>query len=229
MSELKNSNLTTRFDTLLVDADDTIWHDSKYFRVLEGLIIKEMCQSGMPEAQAFEVLISAVAFENGGEEGFANAIRKLAVKYCANESVPKLIKFCLEFESHPIEVFPGAAEVISIISCRRKILLTKGIEAEQIRKLAASGLSHLFDQVIVSKKKNSDRFAEILAGLGVHPSKAVAIGNSIKHDIIPAVTNGASAIWLNHPENMNGRNGQLPDGVPEVAEWRDIFQAIKGM
>jgi len=163
-----------------------------------------------------------------GEHGFAASVCELVKSFSwSTDRVAKLEVELQKFLSHPVELLPRAKETLSLFQTYHRVLLTKGQEPEQRHKLAKSGLSEAFDRIVVLNKKGVKELTEVLSDVGFAGKHVLVIGNSIQHDIVPAIKNNAYAIYVNHPENTHGRNGMLPDDAVEVEEWEEIENALK--
>jgi FMN phosphatase YigB (HAD superfamily) len=123
--------------------------------------------------------------------------------------------------------FSSVKDAMSLLASRNLILYTKGHPQEQMNKLRRSGLLSKFKEIIVVKKKTVETLRRELNERQLAIKKTIMIGNSIKHDIIPAVANQLVAIWFNHSQNERGNNANLPEDVIEVKEWTTIVQAVK--
>ncbi len=209
-----------------IDADDTIWEDAAYFRALRSCLLDSCsCKTQEDRDQALAILDSAVASTPPGEAGYADAVRDTA-KQLGLTDFKDLEKAIHEFLNHPVEVFPHVRECLALMSRYRCILLTKGSPSEQQRKLEQSGLTPFFSEVLVVEKKSKAIMQSLLADRGVRGESAIIIGNSIRHDILPAIENGARAIWVDQPNNFFGRNAEIPEGVCVVQGWNAIHSAL---
>lgn len=101
---------------------------------------------------------------------------------------------------------PDAVETLVRLKKDYKIaLLTNGAPDLQREKIAASGLAGYFDAIAVSGehgigKPKPEIFHILLRELGVEPSRAVMVGNSLERDIAGALNAKlAAAIWIQVP------------------------------
>lgn len=208
----------------IIDADDTLWHDSRYFRQLEQVFYAGAASFGMGKADAKAILLETVERSSGrGEHRFVAAVRTAAVALGISGKAMRGIDQQIErFQKHPIELMPGVKATLGQLDGIPKLLLTKGVLAEQQRKVRESGLSCYFDRVVVVKSKTRTVFGRLIREFKLVCWPLVVVGNSIKHDVCPAVHNGAFAIWFNHEENKYGRNAPLPAHVPVARNWSSI-------
>lgn len=214
--------------SLLLDGDDTLWRDAIYYARVEILIERVFGDVGISGQRFWSLLHKSLAIKGPGEKGFVSAIEALTGKVPLTKHGEAELASAIEgFKTHPIEVFPYVEEALRAMLPRRLYLLTKGLRAEQERKIELSGLAHYFDDIIVVGKKSASVLASTLSRLGLSRAETLCIGNSIKHDIMPAVNCGAPAIWMDTPENLYGRNSLLPNGVPRVESWGEFLRRVK--
>lgn len=227
LSLLVKKLLNGTFSHAFIDADDTLWHDGKYFRALRQSFV-EACRSDsidIPTAEA--ALHEALTAVGLGEREFATAI------CCAAESLNlkppakhRLTNVAREFLGHPLELLPNVEAALELLLPVELLLLTKGIQAEQLAKLHRSGLQRFFSAIIVVDRKETSTLSDLLALRALSPGRVVSIGNSIRHDVIPAVTAGATAVWLDHADNNHGRNAALPPIAYRIEGWVPLTAAL---
>jgi len=95
-------------------------------------------------------------------------------------------------------VIGGTRETLELLRSQgvRLALLTKGEPRVQERRIDASGLRELFDLVEIVKEKSAETVRSLVARLGVNIDSAWTVGNSVRSDILPALTAGLRAIWI---------------------------------
>jgi putative hydrolase of the HAD superfamily len=216
---------------VLVDADDTLWCDTQYFRTLESEFDR-LAVTGVVQSQpgALDALTVCLRDSVPGEAGFAACVRKVALSLGLPAiAMTELDLAITTFLDHPIDLLPMVRETLPLLANARRVLWTKGSTQEQIAKLQRSGLGAHFDDVRVVKKKDAPSLGAILDVLGATPNATLVIGNSVQHDVAPAIALGARAVWLDHAENLRGRNAELPIGrLVRVNGWEEIHVALSG-
>ena len=96
--------------------------------------------------------------------------------------------------AHPVELLPQARAAVEALAGRyRLVMVTKGDLLDQERKLAASGLGDLFDDVQIVSEKTADAYRRAFAVEG--PERALMVGNSMRSDVIPALEAGAWGVF----------------------------------
>lgn len=213
--------------TIFFDADDTLWHDSIYFRRLQDFLLNGGIRGTVTKEKFAEEILRQTNLVGSGENSYSIAVRNAAIKLgCSSHFVALLDIEIKAFLSHPIELFDHVEETLKNLAGKQKILLTKGIYREQIRKLITSNCLDYFDNVIVLEKKNAKNLKSLLELFNLRSNECLLVGNSIKHDIIPAVANNIHCIWFNHENNFYGVNEILPNEIPEVKNWKEICEII---
>jgi putative hydrolase of the HAD superfamily len=208
-------------ENIIFDADDTLWHDAKYFASLKGALNHYGLNHGISISRIKNHLQHILKNEKRGEQGFANAILQTATELAYKKSDLELLEADIDaFLRHPVELMNGIRSFLTNIKCQ-KIILTKGVFSEQMKKVNDSGIGIFFDNVIVVNKKNTEKLKVVLSLLDFDIAKSLMIGNSITHDIEPAIENCMSAIWFNHTSNLHGRNSAVPK-VLEINNWSEV-------
>jgi putative hydrolase of the HAD superfamily len=218
---------TPELRLIAIDADDTLWYDSRYFRLVEDLLIKLCEPHGIDKKVVFEMLEETRRNYPAGENGFAGALKEVASKVSLRATEISQLQRGLDyFLTHRIEVLPGVRETLAMLLRFRKVVITKGHKEEQKKKLRVSGLLEFLNDVIILNKKGGPQLTNALKTQGATGADSLVIGNSLQHDILPAIEVGASAIWLNHTENFKGNNATLSKEICEVKGWDEIKMVL---
>ena len=228
MSELRELFMRGSLEGVAVDADDTLWYDARYFRRLKQALLDCCVDLGLEHDTLLSVLAKYERTGPPGEAGYVAAIRAAARELHVDpRGLDALETECEKFVSREVELIDGVEEALSVLQPVGVNVVTKGNPDEQARKLARSGLADLVVSVQILEHKSVDSWRAALSKLARRPRAMLVIGNSVEHDIRPAMAVGAAAIWLNHHENSFGRNGDLPKGALEVSTWSEIADAAR--
>jgi FMN phosphatase YigB (HAD superfamily) len=205
---------------ILVDGDDTLWADRIYFTALY-----REAKTIIGNSRA---LRDGVARCGPGESGFVDAISEVASRIILNDAKRRELRDAIErFLRHPIVVFPGARRELERMAESASIALyTKGVYAEQIRKLERSRFAELFASVFIVKEKNEETLRAILENWRCEGRDTLVIGNNIGDDVVPALKVGAQCVWFNHPGNPYGRHNHTIPDLREVASWEGLYEAL---
>ncbi len=192
--------------TIAFDADDTLWHNERFFRLTQDAFAALLADYAPPDHLA-ERLLAAERRNIGrygfGIKGFVLSMIETAIEVTEGRVparvIGELIAAGQEMLGHPIELLPHAGEAVRALAGRYRILLiTKGDLLDQERKLAQSGLGDAFDGVEIVSQKTPEVYAAVFARHGTRPARAMMIGNSLKSDIVPVLAVGGWAVHVPH-------------------------------
>jgi putative hydrolase of the HAD superfamily len=199
--------VTTRFDVVAFDADDTLWHSEDGFHRAEKRI-HEMMAPYVPAGVDFEAAVRATERDNVVISGFGVKPWILSVIQAAvavsNETVPAavigdMIDIAHELLMEPVRLIDGVPEVLDDVGRdHRLVMITKGDLVHQHRKAATSGIDHHFEFIHVVVDKEPGVYRRILVELGISPDRFVMIGNSVKSDILPVMEIGGHAVHIGY-------------------------------
>jgi len=203
--------MTTPFSngaqTLLIDADDTLWENNIYFERAIGQFISFLNHHEYSPEQVREIL-NDVERENIVKHGyglhsFAHALvgcfERLSTEPVTPELHARIHSFAHTIADHPVEILPDVPETLQHLSRRHHlILMTKGAFAEQTGKIERSGLKSYFDAIEVVPEKDEAIYRAIAAKYELDPDVSWMIGNSPKSDINPALAAGLNAVFVPH-------------------------------
>lgn len=202
---------TTRFasgQTLLIDADDTLWENNIYFeRAIASFISYLNHQMYTPDEvreKLNEVERQSVLERGYGLSSFSHSLvtcfERLSSEPITKEKHDRIVSFAQAIAEQDIELLPGVAEALPYLASKHHlILMTKGDQAEQADKLARSGLEKHFTGVEIVREKNFGAYHEVCEKYELKPHTTWMIGNSPRSDINPALTAGLHAILIHHP------------------------------
>jgi len=198
--------MTARLVAIGFDADDTLWHNERFFRLTQDRFAALLADHAPREA--LEARLLAAERRNLGRygfgvKGFTLSMIETAIEVTdgavPNEVIAELLAAGREMLDHPIELLPHAREAIEAVAGRfRLVLITKGDLLHQERKLAQSGLGELFDAVEIVSDKTPEIYARIFARHASGPEAALMVGNSLKSDVIPPIVAGGWGVYVPH-------------------------------
>ena len=195
-----------RLTTIGFDADDTLWHNERFFRMTQerfaGLLRDYVAQDDL-HARLLAAERRNVGHYGFGIKGFVLSMIETAIEV-TEERVParviaELIRAGQEMLVHPIELLPGAREAVDAAAKDyRVILVTKGDLLDQERKLAQSGLGGLFGAVEIVSNKTVASYGAIFASHGSGAAEGLMVGNSLKSDVLPMIEAGGWGVFVPH-------------------------------
>lgn len=226
--------------TLLIDADDTLWENNVYFERAIAAFISYLNHHEYSPAEVRQAL-NAVERETILAHGYGlssftrslvDCFQRLSPEHFSEEKQARIEGFARSIAEREIELLPGVPETLAALASRhRLILMTKGNHAEQADKFARSGLSPYFSAVEIAAEKDPATYREVLARHQLDRATAWMIGNSPKSDINPALAAGLNAVHLFHKDTWvleHAALDQAPEGqqlieLDSFAKLGDIF------
>lgn len=193
--------------TLLIDADDTLWENNVYFERAIASFISYLDHHVYTAEQVRERLNSVeratISARGYGVHSFRHSLvtcfEQLTDRPLTHDKHARIVSFAQSIADQEIELLPQVAETLADLATRhRLILVTKGDAAEQTDKLRRSGLAAHFSAVEVLPEKHHAAYRSLSAHHGCEASITWMIGNSPKSDINPAFAAGLNAIFIPH-------------------------------
>jgi putative hydrolase of the HAD superfamily len=187
--------------TLLIDADDTLWENNIFFERAIAAFTSYLNHREYSPAEVRQAL---------------NAVERLSPDPVTEEKAARIRGFARTISEQEIQLLPGVAQTLKELALRhRLILMTKGNQAEQADKLARSGLAEHFAAVEIVAEKDPPTYRAVMERHELAPHTSWMIGNSIKSDINPALAAGLHAVFLFHKDTWvleHAELGAAPQG-----------------
>ena len=193
--------------TLLIDADDTLWENNVYFERAIARFISFLNHHEFSPEQVREVLNDVerecVVKHGYGQHSFSHALvdtfERLSVGPITPALDAQITSFAHMVLDHPIEFLPEVPQTLEYLSGRhRLILVTKGALEEQSGKIERSGLKEYFAATEIVAEKNSEAYLTLVEKHGLVRESTWMIGNSPRSDINPALAAGLHAVFVPH-------------------------------
>jgi len=225
--------------TLLIDADDTLWENNVYFEKAIAEFISYLNHHSMSRDEVRAVLNQVerqAILEHGyGSHSFAHALVKtfeqLSAEPVTRERHEFIRGFAHRIADYPIEIIAGVPETLGYLTGRghHLVLTTKGNMTEQTGKVERSGVKEFFSAVEIVAEKNAGTYRSIVARYGLDPRVTWMVGNSPRSDINPALAAGINAVFVPHDQTWVLEHEQVdaaPDGARllEVGRFLDLQQ-----
>ena len=204
--------------TLLIDADDTLWENNIYFERAIAAFISFLDHASHTPAEVRAVLNeterASIAHMGYGLASFTHSLlgcyERLSGVEDSEPIAQKIRSFAQSIADQEMELMPGVAELLPELAERhRLILMTKGAVAEQAGKLERSGLGRYFSAVEIAAEKDSHAYRAVAARHGCLPQQTWMIGNSPKSDINPALAAGLHAVFIVHKDTWVLEHAEL--------------------
>ena len=201
------SRLRLQPQTLLIDADDTLWENNIYFERAIGQFISFLNHREYTPEQVREVL-NEIEREGILQHGYGlhsfthaliNTFERLTVDPMTPELHAQIHSIAHEIAEHPVQLIEGVTETLQYLSAKHHlIILTKGDITEQSGKVERSGLGAYFSAVEIVAEKNLAAYRSIVDKYALAREHTWMIGNSPKSDINPALMAGVNAVFVPH-------------------------------
>ena len=172
------------------DADDTLWDCQSHFEAVENHLydlIAPYCEA--PAKELFQTESGNMADLGYGCKAFTISIVETALRvagdHLSSQQLSDLLSHSKSLLHLPATPLPEVEETLQRLQAYpyRLVVFTKGELQDQENKLHRSGLAKYFSHVEITSNKT-----EVF--------QLLMVGNSLKSDIAPALTIGASAIHI---------------------------------
>ncbi len=209
--------------TLLIDADDTLWENNVYFERAIANFISFLNHHEYSAEQVREVLNGVerecIISHGYGLHSFAHALvqtfERLAVEPLTGALHQTINGFAHAIAEHPVEILHGVPETLEYLSERHHlILLTKGAIAEQSGKVERSGLKDYFSVVEIVAEKDVLTYGAVVSKYSLLRDSTWMVGNSPKSDINPALAAGLNAVFVPHGNTWILEHEEVAEAQP---------------
>ena len=232
-----NSNCHHR-QTLLIDADDTLWQNNVYFERAIANFISFLNHHERSAAEVREILNDVerdcIVSHGYGLHSFAHALVKTFERLSVEPLTPALHEtihgFARVIAAQPVQILPRIEETLHYLSERHHlILVTKGDFAEQSGKVTRSGLEKYFSAVEIVAEKNVPAYRGIVGKYELTSQHTWMVGNSPKSDINPALGAGINAVFVPHDDTWVLEHEELAEAEPPnrllvLASFRELAE-----
>ncbi|MBE9916653.1 HAD family hydrolase [Paenibacillus donghaensis] len=199
---------------ILFDMDDTLIHCNKYFGLVLGEFFEllhhwfgeQTFSTDEIRQKQIEIDVANVSRTGFSSGSFPYSLIETYRYFCRKldrpihlEEEQQLNKLGLSVYEHEVEPYPGMVETLETLQRDgHKLYLYTGGEREiQQRKIDQMKLSNYFDdRIYITQHKNESTLEQILQQGSFDRSITWMIGNSLRTDVVPAVTAGLNSIYL---------------------------------
>lgn len=230
---MKDTENSSQF-CICFDADDTLWESESYFRSAEAAFASKL--GDILDADALSAALLDTEKQNVGAYGFgvkSFLLSKIetALHHAPHDALPQIIADILSegrsLLSHPVAVFDHVREgLLALPQNVKKLIITKGDLKDQWRKIDASGLAPLFDDIHVVIDKDTKTYAQICDKHAIDPNCMIMIGNSVKSDILPVLNLGGYAIYIPHPLTWSFEQADPPQNHAKFIQCENFLHAM---
>ena len=209
--------------TLLIDADDTLWENNIYFERAIARFISFLDHRTYSPAHVREVLNDVerecIVSHGYGLHSFAHALAQTFERLATGPVTPELHEtiqgFAHMIAEHPMEILPRVPETLQYLNGRHHlILLTKGAFAEQTGKIERSGLKEYFAAVEIVAEKDVTIYRDMISRYELSCDSTWMVGNSPKSDVNPALAAGINAVFVPHGDTWVLEHDEVAEAKP---------------
>ena len=192
--------------TIGFDADDTLWHNERFFTLTQSHFTELLSEHTDRETLMARLLAAErrnLPHYGFGIKGFTLSMIETAIEVTEGQVPASVIAQLLDagrdMLSHEVELLPHARDTIEMLSHDYKVVvITKGDLLDQERKLAQSGLRDLFDGIEIISAKTSAEYTRIFNQHGTGADQGLMVGNSMASDVLPMIGAGGWGIYVPH-------------------------------
>ena len=208
-------------NTLLIDADDTLWENNIFFEKTIEHFISQLEHLGYTREYIRHILNETerrnIRQHGYGVRSFRRSLEDTYLKLAGNaarrELVQEIERMAVELEATPPHILDGVPETLAYLAKRhRLILLTKGEPAEQAGKVERSGLQPHFDAIEIVLEKDASTYDRMIEQFKIVKTHGWMVGNSPRSDINPALSAGLSAVFIPHAATWDLEKCELESG-----------------
>ena len=219
-----------KIDLIGVDADDTLWHNQRFFDLTQARFAELLAPYTAPEGLVARLQAAEernLGHYGFGIKGFTLSMIETAIDVTEGRVpasvISDLIAAGQEMLRHPIEILPHAKEALGAIAGNyRVVLITKGDLLDQERKLAQSGLGDYFDAVEIVSDKTATSYHGIFNRQGAAPDRAMMVGNSMRSDVLPVLEAGGWGVHVPQAGGWGYEAARAPIDAPRFRTLDDL-------
>ncbi|MCW2524460.1 MAG: hydrolase [Frankiales bacterium] len=222
--------------TLIFDADDTLWHNNVLFERVIADFIEWLAHPSLDHA-AIRSIFNDVERLNTATHGYgslvflgslADTLERTLDRPATEADRAQIADFAVALLEHRVELIEDVPQTLIALAQRHDLLLlTKGEAAEQRRKIEVSGIAQHFRSLNVVPEKNVSVYEDLVAAESLNPDRTWMIGNSPKSDILPARQAGLRAVFIPNEFTWVLEEAALDDADPGVLRLDRFGQLLE--
>jgi putative hydrolase of the HAD superfamily len=220
--------------TLLIDADDTLWHNNIYYEQAITDFMEIMRTTGLDKA-AVEKEFRTREIDNVKHHGYGSVCftismleiyRETCIKHgkeINGDIVRKIEINGKQTCDYDIVLLPGVKETLPVLTENFVlVIVTKGCQNEQMAKIKRSGISQYFHDITVVSEKTAEVYRSIIKKYNLDTDKTWMIGNSTRSDINPAKSVGLRTVYIPYHATWEFENETINEHGHETIILEDF-------
>lgn len=215
------------------DADDTLWHNEiLYHQAKEelGHILADYRDPAEIKEWLDQTEVTNIAFYGYGIKSFTLSMVETASQATGGrvsaKEIDEIITIAKRMLTAPVDLVGGVKATLETLSSKYPLMLiTKGDQFEQERKIRISGISHYFQYLEVVGEKSASTYSQILKKYNLDPTHFLMVGNSLRSDVLPVLEIGGHAVHIPNEQTWFHENADLQEiGDSQYMEAKRISQ-----
>lgn len=206
------------FDVIAFDADDTLWHNERFYLDAQNRFTQLLSHYHKPEwinERLYQTEIRNLQHFGYGIKAFALSMIETAVELTegriSGQDIQTLIDLAKEMLSIDIQLLNYVENTIPQLANKYKLMvITKGDLLDQETKVARSGLEQYFQHVEIVSQKTRESYERILKRYLIAPERFLMVGNSLRSDILPILELGGQAVYIPYETTWLHEVADLP-------------------
>lgn len=191
-------------EIIAFDADDTLWHFETAYRdaaaKFEKLLMTHYDLTSI-DGEIYKTEKDNLRHFGYGVKSYTISMIETAVRLTngriEGRHILEITAYGREMLDREVLLMDGAEEVVATLAATYPLMLiTKGDQFEQERKIKRSGLASYFNQIEIVSEKRTGTYTSLLAKYGIDPAGFLMVGNSLRSDIMPVVSAGGQAVHI---------------------------------
>jgi putative hydrolase of the HAD superfamily len=203
-------------ETIAFDADDTLWHNETYYQEAKKLFAQLLSKYQDAEdtrRKLDETEVKNIGIYGYGIKAFTLSMVEAAIRLSEGKvdgtEIDQILAISKKMLTTKVELFEHAEETLTKLSPRFDLMLiTKGDQFEQERKITRSGIAGYFQYIEIVGEKSRESYQAIITKYKIPPKLFIMVGNSLRSDIQPVVALGGRAIYI--PNELTWSHEKVP-------------------
>jgi putative hydrolase of the HAD superfamily len=220
-------------EMIAFDADDTLWHNETYYHEAKkqfAQLLSNYQDNEFARRRLDEIEVRNIDIYGYGIKMFTLSMIEAAIDLSDGKvkgpEIQQIIDISKEMLTNEVKLFEHAEETLAKLSPRFDLMLiTKGDQFEQERKIARSGLSGYFRYIEIVTEKSQELYQALLAKYDIHPKRFLMVGNSLRSDIHPVIAIGGRAVYI--PNEQTWFHENLPKEAVDHMAYDELELIIQ--
>jgi putative hydrolase of the HAD superfamily len=186
------------------DADDTLWHNETLYHQVKddlGELLAGYCSPADTKDHLDQTEVNNIQYYGYGIKSFTLSMIETAIHITGSRvtttEINKIITIARSMLTAPVDLIDEVEATLESLSGQYPLMLiTKGDQFEQERKIDISGIAHFFRYREIVGEKSTSTYRHVLEKYALDPSNFLMVGNSLRSDILPVLEIGGQAVYI---------------------------------